>query len=216
MNKNNKGILIGMILGDAHLSQQRDKRYKYTQYSIRMKHCLRQKEYLEYKADLLLSIFGGKKPNVREINNNGYHGCEMIKSDKYFKVLRKLIYPNNTKTISRRVLDYLNPQGIAIWYMDDGCLSPQKRNGKIHAYQLIINTYLSYEENQVIVDYFKEVWNINFTIVKDKGKSRIRCGTREARKFIEIVKPYIVLSMEYKINISQPKRKDVSHEKPTS
>ena len=118
----------------------------------------------------------------------------------------KVIYPNNIKTISRNVLNYLNPQGIAIWYMDDGCLSAKKRNGKIHAYELILNTYISYEDNQIIVDYFKEVWNINFTITRDKGKSRIRCGTREARKFIEIVKPYIVPCMEYKINISQPKK----------
>ena len=206
MNKKNKGILIGMIIGDGHLSQRKDKRWNYTSNSIVIQHCLRQKEYLEYKAELLLSIFGGNKPNVRDFNNNGYPGCRLTKTHKYFRVLRKLIYPNNIKTISRNVLNYLNPQGIAIWYMDDGCLSAKKRNGKIHAYELILNTYISYEDNQIIVDYFKEVWNINFTITRDKGKSRIRCGTREARKFIEIVKPYIVPCMEYKINISQPKK----------
>lgn len=206
MNKENKGILIGMIIGDGYLKQRKDKRYNYTQNSIEIKHCLKQKEYLKYKSELLLSIFGGKKPNVIEFNNNGYAGCKLTKTNKYFRILYKLLYPNKKKVITRKALDYLKPQGIAIWYMDDGCLNPKKRNGKIHAYELTLNTYLSYEDNQIIVDYFKEVWNVKFTIVKSKGKTRLRCGTIEARKFIEIVKPYIIPCMEYKINISQPKK----------
>ena len=48
MNKKNKGILIGMIIGDGHLSQRKDKRWNYTSNSIVIQHCLRQKEYLEY------------------------------------------------------------------------------------------------------------------------------------------------------------------------
>ena len=202
MNKNNKGILIGMIIGDGYLSQRKDKRWNYTQNSIQISHCIKQKEYLEHKSELLLSIFGGKKPNVNEFNNNGYPGCRMMKTHKYFRVLYKLLYPNKNKVISRNVLNYLNPQGIALWYMDDGNLVTKRRNGKIHAYELRINTYLSYEENKVITDYFSEVWDINFTIVKDKGKTKIRCGTREARKFISIIKPFIIPCMQYKIDIS--------------
>lgn len=208
MNKRDKGILIGMVLGDGYLRCRKDNRCKnYVQSSIIMKHCIKQKEYLEFKADLLHSIFGGKKPNVIECDNSGYPGCRTSKTNKYFKVLYELLYSNGKKTITREVLNYLNPLGLAIWYMDDGCLSAKKRNGKIHSYDLILNTYISYEDNQIIVDYLKEVWDVQFTIVKDKGKTRIRCGTREARKFIEIVKPYIVPCMQYKINISYPKSK---------
>lgn len=75
--------------------------------------------------------------------------------------------------------------------MDDGGLSQKKRNGKVHANDLILNTHLSKEENQVIIDYFKEEWDIHFTQIKNKNRYRLRCGTREARKFISIVEPYI-------------------------
>ena len=37
--------------------------------------------------------------------------------------------------------------------MDDGSLCKKVRNGKIHAWELYLNTYLSKEENQVIIDY---------------------------------------------------------------
>ncbi len=201
MNKKNKGILIGMILGDGCLQKRVDKRCNYTQNSISIKHCIKQKEYLEHKALLLQKIFGGEKPNIREINNSGYPGCVLQKTDKYFRILYKLLYPNKKKTITRKALDYLNLQGIALWYMDDGSLTARKRNGKIHAYELVISTYISKEENQIIVDYFKEKWDINFKIVKGKGLYRIRCGTKEARKFLKLIKPYSIPCMEYKFNI---------------
>ena len=100
------------------------------------------------------------------------------------------------------MLNKLNKLAIAIWYMDDGCLSAKRRKGKINAWQLLINTYISKEDNQVIIDYFKETWDIQFNLNKHRDLYRLRCGTKEARKFIKIVKPYIydkIKCMEYKV-----------------
>ena len=44
-------------------------------------------------------------------------------------------------------------------------------------------------------------FDINFTKRFNKGSFTIRCGTFEARKFIDVVQPYIVPSMFYKINM---------------
>ena len=203
MNKIDRGILIGMVLGDGCLNVRKDKRYKNSFHQrLTLKHGMKQKEYIEYKRDLLHSIFGGNKSKVNVINNNGYIGYSVSKSNSYFRVLHKQMYPNGKKRVSRKVLDKLTPHGIAIWYMDDGSLYPKKRNGKIHAYELILSTYIPIEENQIIIDYFKEVYDINFNIAKSKGSYRLRLGTKEARKFIKIVEPYIINSMEYKIKIN--------------
>ena len=43
----------------------------------------------------------------------------------------------------------------------------------------------SYTTNSII-DYFKQVWDVSFTQVKNKGHYRLRCGTKEARKFLKI------------------------------
>lgn len=201
MNKRNKSLLIGMIIGDGHVVSRKHPKHNYTQNTLIIKHSIKQIEYLNHKAKLLHSIFGGKKPHVNIIDNSGYEGCILYKTDRYFKVLRKLLYPDGKKKISRDVLKYLTPEGIALWYMDDGSLSAKKRNGKIHAYDLTINTYISKEENEEIIEYFRDIWDIKFTVVKSKSSYRIRCGTREARKFIKIIEPYIVESMRYKINI---------------
>ena len=49
------------------------------------------------------------------------------------------------------MLNRLNALGIAIWYMDDGGLSQKKRNGVVHANELMLNTGLSKENNQIII-----------------------------------------------------------------
>ena len=41
--------------------------------------------------------------------------------------------------------------------MDDGGLSQKKRNGVIYANELMLNTGLQKDDNQIIIDYFKEV-----------------------------------------------------------
>jgi hypothetical protein len=88
--------------------------------------------------------------------------------------------------------------------MDDGCLSPQKRNNKIHAWQLWLNTYLTKEENQVIIDYFLEKWEVQFNLNKHRNMYRLRCSTKEARKFLDIVRDFVLKNvpcMLYKVQI---------------
>lgn len=203
MNKKNRGILIGMILGDGYLYVRKDKNYPNTWVqNLSVLHGQNQRDYIEHKAQKIHSIIGGKAPNVRKIKNNGYIGYRFDKSNSYFRVLHRWIYKNNVKTYTRKVLDMLTPEGIAYWYMDDGSLYPKKRKGKIHAYELVLSTYVSKEQNQIIIDYFCEVHNLKFGLSKSKGKYRLRMGTKEARKFIELVDPYIIKSMKYKTNIS--------------
>ena len=128
----------------------------------------------------------------------------MMKSNKYFRVLYKYLYKNGKKTIPLKALNRLTPLSLAIWWMDDGCLYAKKRHNKIHAWELYLNTYLSDEENQVIINYFQQKWGIVWKLNHDKGRSRLRCSTKEGRKFLNIIRPIVnqIQCMQYKaINI---------------
>ncbi|MCR4720962.1 MAG: hypothetical protein K5655_04475 [Lachnospiraceae bacterium] len=202
MKKYDKSILIGLILGDGYIYKYFDKRWESFSYSVKIKHCIKQKKYLEYKALKLNSILGGAQNKVIEINNNGYPGCQYSKGSKHLKSIYNLLYKDKKKKIRRQVLNHLNAEGIAFWYMDDGSVYPQKKNGKIHAYQLVISTCCDTEdEANEIIDYFQETWNVQFRIKRNKGKYSITCNTREIRKFMPIVKPYVekIDCMKYKI-----------------
>jgi len=200
MNAIKRGVLIGLVLGDGHLRVCRDKRFPNSWHSeFSVTHRASQKEYIEYKAKLLHSILGGKLPKVSLVNNNGKPGYKIYKSHRYFRVLHGWIYKNGRKCFTEKILRWLTPQGIALWYMDNGCLSAKRRNGKVHAYELTLNTYVSEEENRIIAEYFAEAYGIVFTVSKSHGSYRIRCGTKEAKKFIELIRPYIIPCMEYKV-----------------
>lgn len=188
-----KSILIACVLGDGHLKKSTS--------SLSISHCEKQLEYLLYKKELIEKILQCKSIKVYNVKPNVYNTVcySFEKGHKYFRILRKWIYKNNVKTYSKHILSYLDAQGIAIWYMDDGTLSTKKRNGKIHAYELFISTSLSLEENQQIVEYFKDNWNIIFTVVKNRGRYRLRMGTKEIRKFMNIVRSFIVPCMQYKL-----------------
>lgn len=188
-----RALLVGMVIGDGHLRKNGA--------SISITHNEKQIKYLQLKALMLETILDCKTINIRKVKPNKYNtNCYVIeKGHKYFRILRNWIYKDNKKCLSRKILNMLDLPAIAIWYMDDGCLSAKKRNGKIHAYELILNTYLTAEENQIIIDYFKEVWDIQFGLNKSKGLYRLRMGTKEARRFCKLIKPYTSTTMEYKL-----------------
>jgi hypothetical protein len=85
--------------------------------------------------------------------------------------------------------------------MDDGSKSFKRRNGRIHAVEVTLNTYLSKEENEVIIGYFKDMWGVNWGLNKSKGRFRLRMGTQEAQKFFDLIRPYIIESMMYKVDL---------------
>lgn len=203
MNREHRALLIAMSIGDGYIAKQNS-------YSIHIEHSQNQLEYLKHKVDLVHSIFGGNKPSIyyRERldkrTDKVYKQCAFSKGHKYFKLLHRWIYGrNNKKSYTRAILNALTPQGLALWYMDDGwCKSRiSKKTGKISSVQTSISTYCSAEEARIICDYFKEVWNINFAVhTRSKTGLCIVCAnTTASKEFIELIRPYIIPSMQYKL-----------------
>lgn len=200
MKNRKKAILIALAIGDGYICKDSYSKSA----SLVITHSTKQEEFIKYKRDLLHSLVGGNLPKLHYFNNNNYPGVRFTKASKYFRVLRRWLYPNGMKKISRFLLDKLTLEAIAIWYMDDGGLSPRVREGKIHGYELFLNTHISKEENQIIIDYFKETWGVQFHQVKNKGSYRLRMGTREIRVFLPMLQEFIIPSMTYKSTMVAP------------
>ena len=190
-------ILTGMILGDAYLTKP-----KPNCVSIGITHSIKQKEYLIHKRNILEEIFE-KKINVHEFDNSGYPGCRIQFGNKYFRPLRKFIYPNGIKTFSKKVLNRLDAEGIAYWYMDDGniALHRSKSGETYKSREIYLNTYVPYEEALLIKDFFYERYGVEFRLAPSKGWYRHICNTTNVKRFIHLVEPYIIPSMQYKIDM---------------
>ncbi len=191
--KQKRAVLCGLLLGDGGRTKN----------NIYICHSVKQKEYALFKKKLLEEITG-KDVNERErTNRKGYSYIRIEpKQIPLTKRLVKLAYPEGKKVITRQFLNYLTIESIALWFMDDGSKSFKKKNGKIHAAEVTLNTYLSKEENEIIIQYFEEVWGIKWGLNKSKGWYRLRMGTKEARKFFAMIEKYVHPSMKYKIDLT--------------
>ena len=162
--------------------------------TLHLRHCTEQKDYLIWKHSYLKEavpcseIFDGIQ--------NGYGFSKFhTKTDneewrEQIKEVKDLLYSNNGKKyFSKEVIDLLTLEDFAILYMDDGSLTAKKRNGVIHAYDLTISTYCSKEECERFIEKLSE-YGLKFTLKFNRNLYSIRCGTKSARKFIELIKPY--------------------------
>ena len=196
-----KSILIGLCLGDGYIYQGKTiKKSGLRHCGILVKHGKNQKDYCVFKASLLEKCVN-TPVTVSEFNNSGFIGYKFSKGHKYFRILRKWIYKDNIKTFSTKLLNKLTPASIALWYMDDGGLSAKKRNGTIYTYEIFLNTGKGKEDNQIIIDYFKNKWNIQFNQVKNNNVYRLRVNIREGGKFLKLVLPYTPECMKYKVTV---------------
>lgn len=206
ITKTSRNLLIGLLLGDGIISNN---------YVFKLAHCEAQKDYLEWKINLLKEA-GIRNNGIKSyIKTRGYNtGVSVYYTQlniiPFVKVLRRVVYKEKKIIGNRKLLNRLSTREIAIWYMDDGHINIRKKKDKIIGFYIKISTYEPKEEVQTIIDYFKEVWNINFYMFHEGKKEdsySLCCGTKEGLKFIELVKPYVlqVPSMIHKItyNLSQ-------------
>lgn len=201
-----KAILIGLLLGDGYINDKG---------RIEIEHRIQQKEYCIFKAKLLHSVCGGKNINVHEyerIHSTKKDGkkwksktfitVSFKRQSQHFIPFRTLLYKNKRKTITQEALNLLSPLSIALWWMDDGHLV--QRNDNPDLYELMLYTYLSKEENELIQKYFLEKYNMKWNVIPTNKENQyiLKCGQTEGRKFLDIIREIIrtkVPSMQYKV-----------------
>lgn len=216
LTEKDMSVLIGLLLGDGYIDDNG---------RINIEHCEKQKDYCIFKAKLLHSVCGGKDIKVHEytrnnsilkngkqFKNNTFVTYSFKKQSKSFIPIRQMLYgENRKKRVTEQVLKCLDICSIALWWMDDGCITKKytyKDGKRIHCgYMLRICTYLSKEQNELIQKYFLDKYNIKWNVVhadgcKDDSQWMLRCGTIEGRKFLNLIRDYIVNnvpSMSYKV-----------------
>lgn len=208
MELRKKSILIALCLGDGYITHQRQlKKGKYYQYNyLEVSHGSSQKDYIEWKANLCTSVTGRKstvrpkKYKAKEILGVPIEesiGYTFTNTSPYFRILRRWLYPNNKKYLNRKYLEYLDPLGIAIWFMDDGSTYVSKTD---RSFSVKFSTHCSEEECKGICEMFKEKFGITFHINKVKtNQYNVRSYSSNALKFLKLIEPFVPDCMAYKL-----------------
>lgn len=210
ITKESRNLLIALLLGDGTISNNN---------VFKLAHCVEQKDYLEWKIKQLNEA-GLKNNDIKEyISSKGFNVGKtvcytQISIIPFIKVLRRVFYKPYKNIANRKLLNRLDARGLAIWYMDDGHINYRKTGNKIHGFYIKIATCLPKEDLQIIIDYFKEVWDIEFYMFHEgrkKDSYSLCCGTKQGIKFIDLIKEYVnqVPSMKHKIQYDLSQRTHV-------
>ncbi|MGK7926608.1 MAG: DNA endonuclease [Spirulina sp.] len=191
--KEQRGILAGMLLGWGRKNGN----------NFFIQHSLPQEEYILFKKALLERI---TRKSVSCDRKTLKTGKIVIRIEPQLipltRILIQRLYRDNRQKISRKFLDFLTPQGIAIWFMDKGSKSFKRKNDRISAVEIFLNTLTSRTDSETIVNYFAEVWDIHWGLSKIKDVYRLRLGTKAGKQFCTFLQPYIYPSVLYKIDTS--------------
>lgn len=186
------GILIGTILGDAYIDRYpKDAR-------VAIMHSLKQKEYVNWKYGEL-KRFTKMIPSQssyfdKRYNKNYFWWRFQTRRFPVFKEIATIFYKGKRKIIPQNIDQILTqPISLAVWYMDDG-----GRRKDCHGMFLNTLSYSKIEQTKLQKCLLKN-FGINTRIHWISDGFRLYIPKDNAKRFCEIIAPYIIPSMVYKL-----------------
>jgi hypothetical protein len=211
MNKEQRAILYGLAIGDGHISYRKrlkSGKYPYESAELIIGHGPKQRDYLDYKSDLLHSIFGGNKPKISQVshtlksNGKTYTGYRVAKTNPYFRQMHRVLYrEDRKKQITGQVLSYCNAQTLALWFMDDGSMiANTNKAGVITSLSFRICTQLlDKDEADFVVEWLKSSFGVEAKVFNSKGKWDIGGATQATLTLTSVIQNFMHPTMLYKI-----------------
>lgn len=192
---------IGLMLGDASIQSQN----KGQTYRMKFEWSEKIESYVDHVYDLFDEWVISPPHNKSRTSPKGNLvvnlGFQTI-SHEAFNPLAKLFIINNVKGISRSLItDHLTARGLAFWLLDDGGKldynkKPLSRINK----SIVLNTqsFTEAEVNMLCLELM-EKFNLKCEIRSNKGKKVIVITEESFPIFYDLVSPYIIPSMRYKL-----------------
>lgn len=186
-------FIYGSLLGDLSIGKPNKKN---PNCRLCLVHSQKQEELFMKKIELLGEFMRSYKlTNLTPDKRTGkvyptYRGNS--KAHPIFNQIRDLLYINNVKTINQSFLDKIHsPIALAYWFMDDGT----------YIGNLATNSF-SEQEVDLLIKWLKNQWNIDCTKEINKQSTiqyiiHIKANSR--KRFEELIFPYMVPSMYYKL-----------------
>lgn len=192
LSREQREILVGLLLGDAHLETQNGGRT----YRLKIEYAVSKKEYCQHIYELFKE-WVLTPPREKQVKSNEQlsvniafstlsHGAFRFYAQQFYKEGRKVVPPIINKL--------LTPISLAYWFMDDGSIKSNQSKG------VIFNTQ-GFKEQDVdrLIEVLKSKWGLNTWKRKQKDGTQIYVSGYDLDKFLNLVGNLIHPSMRYKI-----------------
>ena len=173
-------IVVGSLLGDGAMRCK-------TNALLEVNHSSHQRSYVDWKYRQLADLVR-TPPRARQSNGGRVAYRFVTRSLEQLTPYFRLFYGAGQKRVPELELTQLT---LAVWFMDDGSRS---RNA------VYLNTQQYDETSQLrLLRLLREQWGIEATLNRDKTYYRIRISVVGTKRFAELVEPYLLPELRYKL-----------------
>lgn len=180
-----KSVIIGSLLGDGYIRRIKGRKDAF----LEVNHAINQRAYVDWKYEKLKNI-SGSEPKARNGNGTRIAYRFYTRQMPELTELMVLWYKENIKIIPESLS--LDPLMLAVWFMDDG--------SRCRENDVYLNTQqfdLMYQER--LIEKLK-VLGLETKPNKDKQYVRLRFLKSSVPLLKEIIDPYIIPEMKYKLS----------------
>jgi len=203
-----RAVIMGAALGDGHLaltgSAMRGR--------LSMTHGVTQKDYLDYKVQLLGNLVRSKSrfdSGVGTYSKTGTYRATTLSRPEIAQIRHDLYGEEKKKRISRTYLEQLDELGLALWYLDDGSLITAKYrykrvgDGGTSVYSTTRSTLSMYgfpaADVREVCLWLQERWGVESRITVTAKGPMIWLTVSGTQRLHEIIALYTPPVMQYKL-----------------
>jgi hypothetical protein len=199
LNKNQREILTGLLLGDGHLETRNNGRT----YRLKVEHSSEQSDYTEWLYQVFKNLCEQTELYRRERSDGRVSVGFTTRTIGSFRFYGQQFYVDKQKRIPPLIHTLLSPQTVSVWFMDDGSRKSNKHNTyNIHT--------LGYTKSDLEMMQEKLLTTLDIKVALHAQRNstwRLYIGTDSADKFTQMIKPFVekFSSMNKKLVNKMPK-----------
>jgi len=176
-----KEIIYGSLLGDGSIKKNG---------VFRIGHGEKQINYCKWKQSFFSNLI-----TSQYFNSKGGWNFEIGRCAENNE-LRRELYGKKERLLTTKFLDKLTPLSIAIWYMDDACLSGSHQKWGYGKIEISVKKYA-----KDLIDLLAYQLNKEFLVFPTiTNRKTLLFSGEESKKIQELVCKYIHPSMQYKLS----------------
>lgn len=185
-------IIVGLLLGDGCLESQNSGKT----FRLKVEQSARHKPYVDHlyeefkqwvltpPRNRILKTNGGKQGNwaFQTVSHSGlrFYGAQF--------------YREGRKTVPKLIDHWLTELGLAYWYMDDGSMKSDQSKAVIFNTQAFTKA-----EVESLIRVLRSKFLLEATLRKQREGHQIYVSGRSYERFIEMVEPFVIPAMAYKL-----------------
>ena len=192
LTQTQRETLVGLLLGDAHLETQNDGRT----YRVKCEYSIEHADYSHHLYNIFREwIFTPPQLKHDATHNNIWFQTVSHSAFRYFA---HQFYEKKQKCVPKLIHRFLTARSLAYWFMDDGSIKSRESKG------VLLNTQCFIQNDvQRLVKCLEKRFELEASPRKQKDGVQIYISGKSYERFREIVDPYVIPAMRYKIPVDR-------------